>query len=66
MATDAAMPTVNGERYEVVKARVDLLESEAEIAAATTSSELVMALVRMGRGAGRARVPDVDPAELAR
>jgi hypothetical protein len=39
-------PTVNGERYEAAKARLDLLEAEAELAAATTSSAMVMALDR--------------------
>jgi hypothetical protein len=46
MAADVMAPMVHGERYEVVKARVDLLEAEAELAAATTSSAMVMELDR--------------------
>jgi len=46
MATEAMAPTVNGEPYEVAKARLDLVEAEAELAAATTSSAMVMALDR--------------------
>jgi hypothetical protein len=46
MAAVAVAPIVNGERYEVAKARLDLVEAEAELAAATTSSEIVIALDR--------------------
>jgi len=46
MAVSTLAPTVNGERYEVAKARLDLVEAEAEFAAATTSSEMMMALDR--------------------
>jgi hypothetical protein len=37
---------VNGEPDEVAKARLDLVEAEAELAAATTNSELMIALDR--------------------
>jgi hypothetical protein len=46
MVTSLTAPRVNGEPYEVAKASLDLLEAEAELAAATTSSEIVMALDR--------------------
>ncbi len=59
MATSTVARVVNGELYEVAKARLDLLEAEAELAAATTSSEMVMALdraddarFRLARGRG--------------
>jgi hypothetical protein len=41
-----AAPIVNGEPDEVAKARLDLVEAEAELAAATTNSALMIALDR--------------------
>jgi hypothetical protein len=43
----AAVVNVAGERYEVAKAVVDLVEAEAELAAAATHSERMMALDRI-------------------
>jgi hypothetical protein len=46
MAIGAVAPTVNGERYDVASDRLDLVEAEVELAAATTASDVVMAMDR--------------------